>query len=267
MGYGIYLYGMADNLDWGSYNIPGMDPAHCIFGVVNGSICAIASKVSLAEYDLAILEQRKDNLAWLKQKAEEHMEVLRAVMSISPVLPVKFCTIFRGLAGIETTLCDNERSIKEFLGNYRGKEEWSFKAYVDTKSYLERCVQQTPTNLSGLPPGTAYLRRKQAERSSANMADSNLAKIAEEILRGIRTEVLDVRINQVLSRHITQKSVEMFLNTAVLVDASTKNNLNAIVAKKNERLHSCGIQIELTGPWPAYNFCPVLKEEVQDARS
>jgi hypothetical protein len=48
----------------------------------------------------------------------------------------------------------------------------------------------------------------------------------------------------------------MLLNAAYLVDADRVGELRALVAELEDRHAAVGARIELTGPWPPYNFVP-----------
>jgi hypothetical protein len=48
----------------------------------------------------------------------------------------------------------------------------------------------------------------------------------------------------------------MLLNGAYLVEAERVDGLRALVADLEERHRELGVRIELTGPWPPYNFLP-----------
>jgi hypothetical protein len=48
----------------------------------------------------------------------------------------------------------------------------------------------------------------------------------------------------------------MVLNGAYLVEADDLNDLRAAVAELEQAHRPLGARIELTGPWPPYNFLP-----------
>ena len=48
----------------------------------------------------------------------------------------------------------------------------------------------------------------------------------------------------------------MVLNAAYLVERSRTDELRELVAELEDRHRGLGVTIELTGPWPPYNFVP-----------
>jgi hypothetical protein len=48
----------------------------------------------------------------------------------------------------------------------------------------------------------------------------------------------------------------MLLNGAYLVEAERVEGLHALVAELEERHRGLGVRLQLTGPWPPYNFIP-----------
>ena len=58
------------------------------------------------------------------------------------------------------------------------------------------------------------------------------------------------------NRELSGHEGEMLLNGAYLVDADRVDGLRALVAELEEHHARSGRGIELTGPWPPYNFVP-----------
>jgi hypothetical protein len=260
--YGLYLYGMADSLDWRKRKIFGIAPAYPIYGIEIGSVCAVVSDVPLDEYSAQPLEQRVNDMSWLKQKAELHMAILCSVMSFSPLIPAKFCTVFCDKDKLVNTVKPNIGVIQDYLERLRGKAEWSCKGYVDDDKYVAYYMKQADSSgMSKLSPGVAYFRRKQLERDIFEKADCDLAKTLSELLSKLRETVLDVCINRILPREITQRREKMMLNTSLLVDEAARTAVTLLVDAENNRLNSAGVFIELTGPWPPFDFSPELKKD------
>jgi hypothetical protein len=259
---GLYLYGMADNLDWRKHEIFGIAQAFPIYGIDIGSVCAVVSDVPLDEYGAQPLEQRVNDMSWLKQKAELHMAILCSVMSFSPLIPAKFCTVSCDRDKLVNTVKPNVGIIQDYLERLRGKAEWSCKVYVDDDEYMAYYMKQADNSgIAKLSPGTAYFRRKQLERDIFGKADGELAKTLSELLSKLRETALDVCMNRILPKEITQRREKMMLNTSLLVDESARTAVALLVDAENNRMNSAGVFIELTGPWPPFDFSPELKKD------
>ena len=55
---------------------------------------------------------------------------------------------------------------------------------------------------------------------------------------------------------VSGHSGDMLLNGAYLVDAEHRDAFHAAVQKLGVESHADGLELQLTGPWPAYNFVP-----------
>ena len=58
------------------------------------------------------------------------------------------------------------------------------------------------------------------------------------------------------NRDLSGHEGEMLLNGAYLVETRSRRGLRELVAELEERHRALGARIELTGPWPPYNFVP-----------
>ena len=58
------------------------------------------------------------------------------------------------------------------------------------------------------------------------------------------------------NRELSGHEGEMLLNAAYLVEAQRVADLRERAAELAERHAAVGARIELTGPWPPYNFVP-----------
>jgi hypothetical protein len=68
-------------------------------------------------------------------------------------------------------------------------------------------------------------------------------------------------MNRILPKEITQRREKMMLNTSLLVDESARTAVALLVDAENNRMNSAGVFIELTGPWPPFDFSPELKKD------
>jgi len=103
------------------------------------------------------------------------------------------------------------------------------------------------------PPGQAYLLQKKIEALRADETKVEVARAADEIestLKGESDGSVKLRILKVE----TTEHGELKAKFAFLVPRSRFENFRNSAELLAQRMESSGIRIELTGPWPAYNF-------------
>ncbi len=103
------------------------------------------------------------------------------------------------------------------------------------------------------PPGQAYLLQKKIEALRTDETKAELARAADEIestLKGESDGSVKLRILKVE----TTEHGELKAKFAFLVPkCGLRISVNA-AEQLAQRMESSGIRLELTGPWPAYNF-------------
>ena len=68
----------------------------------------------------------------------------------------------------------------------------------------------------------------------------------------VHRSTLKYRLQRI--RELSGHEGEMLLNGAYLVAAAKVERLRELVQQLGERHHDLDVRIELTGPWPPYNF-------------
>ena len=111
-GLGIYLYCLARpeclSVVQGPRIEPdlrGVDERYPVMALEEAGMVAVIGEVDTGEF----CDQNLQTLSWVGPRACRHEAVVERIMGASPVLPVKFGTIFR-----------SRTSLKEFLGRHRG---------------------------------------------------------------------------------------------------------------------------------------------------
>jgi hypothetical protein len=102
--------------------------------------------------------------------------------------------------------------------------------------------------------GTDYLAGRQAQRRRAGELEELAATCSEEVHRtATRLARLEL-LNPVQRPEAHGRDAEMILNGAYLVEEDRLDELRSAIATLQERWDPDGFSVELTGPWPPYNF-------------
>ncbi|GAB6098316.1 hypothetical protein JCM16358_01950 [Halanaerocella petrolearia] len=263
MDKGIYFYGVTLNREWKDYKIKGIDSNYHLHKIKNGDLNGLISIVPLAEYGHPAIDENIENLSWLKEKSEVHMNILRSVMDHSQVIPMKFCTVFYGEEKIKKLLEQNYTELYETLEYLSDKEEWSCKLYVDKGGFIEKYKEskQDLNDINSMSKGASYFKKKKLNNELEEKARKELYNIGNDIYNQIKELGIECQRNDNLGREITRIEKEMILNTAILVDDRVKEKMITKLNKELDRLNKEHIDIEYTGPWPPYNFISSFKVE------
>jgi hypothetical protein len=241
-GTGWYLYGVVP----AGVEAPAaaaVDPEHELVAIQSGGVAGVASQVSLDEFDESGLPERLGDAEWLEQKIRAHEQVLDAVLARTTVVPCRFCTVYRDEDHLKTFLADHANALTEALERLAGRVELGVKVFA---------APQSASAAGQAESGRAYLEARRSEqRQREELAASRAAVAAElhETLLGAAEEgvVLDLQ-----SREASGRDEEMVFNGAYLVSDRPRfeQALDSVARERGE------LQLELTGPWPPYNFVP-----------
>lgn len=263
--FGIYLYGIVP----GDQPLPakvGIDGLHPLYMVTWEQVGAVASQVSLAEFDEAPLQEKLQDLCWLETKLRAHEAIVEEVMRLQPILPCKLCTIYRLEARVREILAQHYRQYLDALAFLRDKEEWGVKVFVDEEILRNRLLQ-TDAELQrmeqermGKPPGLAYLLQKTLVQRLTVQVEQALAHLSGRLVNELRAYALQA---EEMSSSISRPSspgLRMIFNTAYLISKEKVLSFIACTQALNERLANEGIRLVLSGPWPPYHFSPKLQQ-------
>ena len=257
-GEGWYVYGVAAAAgasdDWFAEGV-GVDPSSPVTLVVDGSLAAIASAVSLDEFGQEELSANLHDPDWLESKARAHEAVLEAALEHVPLVPFRFGTIFRTRDQV-VELLRGRPDLEASLERLRGTTELGVKAFLDPERFEAGRVQERSEPSSG----RAYLAKKQQDRQLAEERASFKVTCAQETFERLAAAAEDARSNPLQRPEVSGRRGEMVLNAAYLVRTSREEAFREALGQLEAAYAPQGVDFELTGPWPPYNF---VAEEVR----
>jgi hypothetical protein len=251
-GEGWYVYGVAAadgaSDDWFAEGA-GVDPSSPVTLVVDGSLAAIASRISLAEFGEEELAANLHDPAWLESKARAHEAVLEAALEHEALVPFRFGTIFRTRAQVAEML-RGHADLEASLDRLRGTTELGVKAFLDPVRFDAGREQESPEPSSG----RAYLVSKQRERKLAEERASFKVTCAQQSFERLAAAAEDARSNPLQRPEVSGHTGEMVLNAAYLVRTAREDAFREALEQLEAAYVPQGVDYELTGPWPPYNF-------------
>jgi hypothetical protein len=255
---GVYVYGVAPGDTAEPTGLAGVDPDYPVELLRDGSLAAIASRVDLDEFGEDALAERARELEWVAPRALRHEGVLEhALGSGGSLVPFRFGTIYLDAEQVTALLRERSRELAEALERVRDRVELGVRGALDRRAAEEHVLTHDPelaalaAEVEGASSGAAYLRRKQLERRLDTAVRQHVAELSTTVHERLAAAADDARANPPRER---EDDLVPLLNGAYLVARGGENAFAAEV-ERTAAEHE-GLSLELTGPWPAYNFVP-----------
>jgi gas vesicle protein GvpL/GvpF len=230
--------------------------------VESGELAAIVSRVPLAEFGAEPLRDNLNDIAWLERVARAHEAVLDAALAAGTVVPLRLCTIYESEAGVRRMLQDERDSLARALELLDGRQEWGIKLLVDPDKLATAARARGDESgrldeeLADRTEAGAYMQRRRFQRRTREVADALATEVADDVHSRLQAWATEAVTLPPQNRDLSHHEGDMLLNGAYLVAADRVDGLRELVAEL-ERLHQpLGARLELTGPWPPYNFVP-----------
>ena len=264
---GFYLYCVRKSRGVSSeFLAKGIDEKGEVFIRAYQGLDAVVSMVPLDEFDSEIIQTKaRNDLQWIKEKAVIHEmvieEALRNGREILSLIPMKFGTIFKEEKALQETLSQHHEQFKAMLDKLEGKQEWGVKAYLTDPHTFEQAVKENNTNIQekvreikGLPEGMAFFMEEELNETISREVSRELDRVVEGLNESLSRQVESSVQSQILGRELTGKQDPMVFNAACLVSGAKIEEFKGAVQRLNQDLQKKGLDLEFSGPWPAYHF-------------
>lgn len=249
--YGTWVYGVAPDVEAGVLaGVTGV-AGETVRTVSGSGLTAVVGTVPLATFGEEALHRNLENLDWLAGVAQAHDSVVTTVARSGAVVPFRMATVYFDDERVRTLLRDGAAWFGETLARITGHSEWGVKVLLN----VDRLPEKAPVTAGGSPSGgagAAYLRRKREQQMTREHVDQLAVRRAEEIHATLTALAVDARLNRPHSPALAKQDAPMILNGAYLVDNRAVAEFADAVSAQNDRNDE--VDIELTGPWPAYSF-------------
>jgi hypothetical protein len=207
---------------------------------------AIVETVPESEYGEAALARGLQDLDWVAARAVAHERVIDSFLSASALLPMQLFTLFT-----------SDQRVVEYVGVERARIARILKR-VENK--VEFGVRMT-WNASALQPrapktrvrtGTEFLARKRDILDVNRTGLAAARKRADVAYKDIGRHAAGSHRRTSLER--AAPGSRLLLDAAFLVTTRKSGAFKAAVRSQTRGLRGTGINLVLSGPWPAYNF-------------
>lgn len=264
--HGLYAYALVGELP-GPLPVSGIDQQQDIYAIEERGLRVLVSNIDVEAFQHRV----KHAFAELSSAAgaahqgtsallQAHEDVVDALMRQTTVVPFKFGTLLKDEAAASQMLLNEEERFKQLLARFANKAEWGLKVYANTGA-LTRHIASTEPGIADLQrqretlaPGAAYLLGKKLEQAIKDAVAARLASITESIFQQASVNAFEAKLSKTLPQKLTGKQQEMVLNAAYLVEKTSAARFCQQGKRLQERYTSIGLELELSGPWPPYNF-------------
>lgn len=224
-------------------------------------VVAVIGQVDPAEFS----DQNLQSLDWLGPRAQRHEAVVERIMDASPVLPVKFGTMFSSRASLKEFLGRHRKDIVRALDWLRDKAEWSVKGYLveeDARTIIaaEDTVVQFRRESLSPSPGLRYLQQKQIDVVIETALHAWVARVTHDLHDVLVHHAVASAALRCHSSVVTVRPERMVFNGSFLLAPAALADFRAALSGQQHAHQGTGLTLELRGPWPPYNFCPTLSE-------
>jgi AraC-like DNA-binding protein len=252
----VWLYCVARAGDPLPDRLPGVHAAHAVERIERDGLSALVSRVPLDEFGEESLRRNLNDLGWLERVARSHEAVLEHALARATIVPVRLCTIFDDEQGALEMLDERRAALVAALDALAGRSEWSVKLLVDRAALEQAAAADLSDDAAGTAPGSgaAYMLRRRHERESRELAERLARGLAEDVHARLRDRASDAVLSAPQNRELSGHEGDMILNGAYLVDAAEVESLRELVAALQDRHRALGARLELSGPFPPYNF-------------
>jgi len=260
---GYYVYCVAETaatqqLDAASFPAAIEDTARLQWVTAN-DLAALSSMVPLADYGESALAEHLSDATWTAVRAMRHETVVEFVAKRVSVVPLRFGTIYLERSRIERMLNEKGRELAQIIERLRGHEEWGVNVYSDRATLLASITEVSPRlrelarQAEAASPGQSYLMHKKIEALRVDEARAALNEIVERVEQTLSEQAADAKRLRILKVEATEHG-ELKAKFAFLVKRSQFEEFRAAAERLAQENLAAGVRLELTGPWPAYNF-------------
>ena len=227
-----------------------------------GEFSAVTSHVPLSMYGEESLNEKLNDPSWTAMRAMRHERVVEHFAKRTSVVPLRFGTIYLTRDGVKQMLSERAPELKSIIDRVRDCDEWGVNLFSGREKLLEATTDLSPRlrelseQVESTSPGQAYLLQKKMHGLRADEARTVLARIIDNVEEKLSSKTKSAKRLRVLKVEATE-SGELKAKFAFLVERSHFDDFRSEAERVARDWDKAGVRLELTGPWPPYNFTSV----------
>ncbi|XZE52655.1 GvpL/GvpF family gas vesicle protein [Planctomycetaceae bacterium SH139] len=229
-----------------------------------GKVRVWYSRVDRDDYTGAAGEKNLANIEWLTPRLIKHQQILEQIAAHGDVCPLSFGVLFSSFSALRAELNNSYDQLQSFFIRSAGHHEWGLALHCTPQLAREHLEQQRQhaQQARDRAAGANYLLARRANLLHKQRWQDWLATMTNEV----RTSIQDYASEWVEKRPVNLEQApdkqQRVASFSLLSNPKQANALASFVQAWNQRAQTThGMQLELTGPWPAYSFAHGLDME------
>lgn len=236
-----------------------------------GPTIAWYKRIDRTDFEGDVGEKNLADINWLTPRVMAHEEAVSQLSSQSAFFPSRFGTLFSSESSLYSFTKSASPRLLEFFTRVEGKREWGLKFFGDTAQAAKLIAKRDGLIHDGSPMrGANYLKFKQLQRELSKSQSQFFDEAMGQAIAAIKASYPEHVVRPIRTVTKNECHDELVGNLAVLVSDLLTDSLAAWIKEWNDNsFPSTALRVELTGPWPAYSFCPSLSSptELDSARA
>ena len=210
------------------------------------SLWVITADVPLDVYGPAALERHLRDLDWVSRAAVAHEAVVEHFSRIRGmvVVPAKLLTMFTTVDKTVADVAARRAALSRVMKRIAGCEEWGVRIFRTTPAATAASTERPSS-------GAAFLTARKAARDAVVDARLRAAGVADTAYQRLAKQSRDAVQRERRQEPGTNPPI---LDSAFLVPVAKRAAFKKEARTQRESCVEAGLELALTGPWPAYNF-------------
>jgi Gas vesicle synthesis protein GvpL/GvpF len=244
----VHAYGVVDAATGAEVVMPAGGLGGAEVQVVRcGVLGVLASRVSAESYGEQAWARNGQDARWIGEVARAHHDVLQQVATTVDVVPMRLPGIYADETALRHVVGSAERVLLEALAEVRGHVEWGAKVF-------DLGVADGGEEDEAPATGADYLRMRSQQASRRQQAVDRRSRAVLDLHERLAHAATHAVLNAPQDPALSGRREPMLLNAAYLVGRAEQETFVAAAQQLSDRVRDEGLLVELTGPWPPYNF-------------
>ena len=210
-------------------------------------LAAAVSELPTDRYGEEEFRSHAEDPVWLQELASAHHRVLASIADHGDVVPLRMPTLYRSREGVVELLETQADVLRQALESIAGCVEWGVKLYAEPRPAEEQTVRAAS--------GRDYLGQRAAQGRARDEERIRRGDAVRDCHDALASAADDAVVNAPQDPALSGRREPMVLNAAYLVPRDREADFRTVLEQQAEGpCREAGVVVELTGPWPPYNF-------------
>ncbi|UJL47064.1 GvpL/GvpF family gas vesicle protein [Virgibacillus sp. NKC19-16] len=228
---------------------------------INENVTAVVCQLDPEVYAEEKIEDKINNdMDWLKEKAFHHHETITALYKDHTIIPLKFCTIYKGEESLREKIQENEDKVESSFDLLKDNEEWNVKIFADDEALKKQvsdnneAIEEKRQEISRLSRGKQFFERKKIDDLIDKELDKEKDRVGDMVHDKLKQYAIHDAIKKNWNKDVTGLQENMVWNSVYLLPEEVVASFLREVKQFENELGELGWRLEASGPWPSYHF-------------